>query len=78
MWDSYHGVENPLEQIKQILHDNDIVIQFINYTLEPATNVQTYRLRLQSKDTVSFKQVTSSLATTAGLHELHWQEGEVP
>jgi putative Mg2+ transporter-C (MgtC) family protein len=75
---SYHGVENPLEQIKQILHDYDIVIQFINYTLEPATNVQTYRLRLQSKDTVSFKQVTSSLATTAGLRELHWQEGEVP
>ncbi|MGB8993201.1 MAG: MgtC/SapB family protein [Desulfobaccales bacterium] len=75
---SYHGVENPLDQIKQILEDHQLIIQFINYTLEPASNVQTYRLRLQSKDTVSFKQVLSSLSATAGLQELHWQEGEVP
>ncbi len=75
---SYHGAENPMDQIKQILQDCGIGIQFINYTLEPASNVQTYRLRLQSKDTVSFKGVLSSLAATAGLQELHWQEGEVP
>ena len=33
----------------------------------------TYRLRLQSKDTLIFKQVIHSLAETEGL-----QEGEVP
>ena len=75
---SYRGVENPLDQIKQILEDHQLIIQFITYTLEPVTNVQTYRLRLQSKDTISFKQVLGSLAATAGLQELHWQEGEVP
>ena len=75
---SYHGVENPLDQIKQILEDHQLIIQFINYNLEPASNVQTYRLRLQSKNTISVKGLLSSLSKTAGLQELNWQEGEVP
>jgi hypothetical protein len=74
----YHGVEDPLDRIRQILKENRIAIQFINYTLEPPSNLMTYRLRLQSKDTIIFKQVIQSLAKTEGLQEINLQEGEVP
>jgi putative Mg2+ transporter-C (MgtC) family protein len=74
----YHGVEDPLDQIRQILKSHNISIQFINYTLEPPSNLLTYRFRLQSKDTIIFKQVIRSLAATEGLQEVNLQEGEVP
>jgi putative Mg2+ transporter-C (MgtC) family protein len=74
----YHGVEDPLDRIRQILKNHRVSIQFINYTLEPPSNLMTYRLRLQSKDTIIFKQVIHSLAETEGLQEVDLQEGEVP
>ena len=74
----YHGVEDPLDRIRQVLKQHRIAIQFINYTLEPPSNLMTYRLRLQSKDTIIFKQVIHSLAETEGLQEVNLQEGEVP
>jgi putative Mg2+ transporter-C (MgtC) family protein len=74
----YHGVEDPLDRIRQILKSHRIIIQFINYTLEPPSNLMTYRLRLQSKDSIIFKQVIRSLSETEGLQEVNLQEGEVP
>ena len=74
----YQGVESPLDQIRQILKQHRIAIQFINYTLAPPSNLTTYRLRLQSKDTIIFKQVIRSLAEIEGLQEITLQEGEVP
>jgi putative Mg2+ transporter-C (MgtC) family protein len=74
----YHGVENPLDRIRQILKNHRITIQFINYTLEPPSNLMTYRFRLQSKDNIVFKDLLASLSATEGLQEIEWQEGEVP
>jgi len=74
----YHGWEDPLDRIRQVLKQHRIAIQFINYTLEPPSNLTTYRLRLQSKDTIIFKQVIHSLSETEGLQEVNLQEGEVP
>jgi putative Mg2+ transporter-C (MgtC) family protein len=74
----YHGVENRLDQIRQILKNHRITIQFINYQLEPPSNLMTYRFRLQSKDTIIFKHLVHSLSETEGLQEIHLQEGEVP
>jgi putative Mg2+ transporter-C (MgtC) family protein len=74
----YHGVEDPLDRIRQILKSHRITIQFINYTMEPSSNLMTYRFRLQSKDSIIFKQVIHSLNETAGLQEVTLQEGEVP
>jgi len=68
----------PSGRIRQILKQHRIAVQFINYTLEPPSNLMTYRLRLQSKDTIIFKQVIRSLAETEGLQEVNLQEGEVP
>jgi len=74
----YHGVENPLDRLKQILKSHRITIQFINYRLEPPSNLMTYRFRLQSKDNIVFNNLLGSLSETEGLQEVSWQEGEVP
>jgi putative Mg2+ transporter-C (MgtC) family protein len=74
----YHGAQHPLDRIKEILAHHGITIQFINYQLEPPSNLMTYRFRLQSKDTLVFKDLIHSLSETEGLQEIHLQEGEVP
>jgi len=74
----YQGVEDPLDRIRQMLKQHRIAIQFINYTLDPPNNLMTYRLRLQSKNTIIYKQVIYSLAAIEGLQEVNLQEGEVP
>lgn len=75
---TYHGVDNPLDRLKQILKNHRITIQFINYRLEPPSNLMTYRFRLQSKDNIVFKNLLSNLSETEGVQEINWQEGEVP
>jgi putative Mg2+ transporter-C (MgtC) family protein len=74
----YHGAEHPLDRIKEILNHHGVSIQFINYKLEPPSNLMTYRFRLQSKDTLDFKDLMCSLSATTGLQEIQFQEGEVP
>jgi putative Mg2+ transporter-C (MgtC) family protein len=74
----YLGVENPLDQISQILKHHRINIQFTNYKLEPITNLSTYYLRLQSKDNIDIPTLLNKLTNTEGLQEILWQEGEVP
>lgn len=74
----FQGPEHPLDPIKETLKQHGVIIQFINYKLEPPTNLMTYRFRLQSKDTLDFKNLMHSLSGAAGLQEIHLQEGEVP
>jgi putative Mg2+ transporter-C (MgtC) family protein len=75
---SYQGTEDPLDMVKAILYDNNISIQFINFKLKLGDNLKMYRFRLQSKDTVRFKDFLPALGKIKGVKELHWQEGEVP
>ena len=74
----YHRVEDPLDHIRQIIKNHRCTIQSINYKLEPPSNLMTYQLRLQSKDTIIFKHLVDSLSETEGLQEILLQEGEVP
>jgi putative Mg2+ transporter-C (MgtC) family protein len=74
----YHMVEDPLDHIRKIIKNHRLTIQFINYKLEPSSNLKTYRFRLQCKDTIIFKHLVNSLSETKGLQEIHLQEGEVP
>ena len=67
-----------MDRLKQILKSHHITIQFVNYRLEPPSNLMTYQFRLQSKDNIVFKNLLASLAETEGLQEINWQEGEVP
>ncbi len=70
--------EKPLDQIRQILQDHRVAIQFINYKVEIPAQTTTYRIRLQSKDTVHWGNVVRHISETKGLQEIAWQEGEVP
>jgi len=74
----YEGLDHHLDEITAILEKHRVAVQFVNYQLEPPHNLMRYRLRLQSKDTIVFKDLIHSLSQTAGLQEIHWQEGEVP
>jgi putative Mg2+ transporter-C (MgtC) family protein len=74
----YHGVDNHLDQIKQILNYHQTTVQFVNYRLEPLNNLMTYRFRLQSKDTAAFRDLIQTLSATEGLQEIHFHEGDVP
>ncbi len=74
----YLGVENPLDQVTQILTDHRIHIQFASYKVESLANLSTYCLRLQSKDNIAFPMLLESLSETEGLQEILLQEGEVP
>jgi putative Mg2+ transporter-C (MgtC) family protein len=57
----YHGVENPLDQIRQILKQPSHQHPVHQLHAGAPSNLMTYRLRLQSKDTIIFKQVIHSL-----------------
>jgi putative Mg2+ transporter-C (MgtC) family protein len=74
----YLGMEEPLDQVTQIIADHHIHIQFVNYKVEPLTNLSTYCLRLQSKDNIEFSALLKTLSETPGLQEILLQEGEVP
>jgi putative Mg2+ transporter-C (MgtC) family protein len=75
---TYQGIACPMERIREILEHHQTSIQFVNYKLETATNLTTYRLRLQSKDNTAFSDLIHRLSETEGLQEIHFQEGEVP
>ncbi|MBW1917980.1 MAG: MgtC/SapB family protein [Deltaproteobacteria bacterium] len=69
---------NPLEQIKQIMAEHQILINFVNYKAEPPNDMVTYRLRLQSKEDLPWGQIVKRLSELKWLQEIHWEEGEVP
>jgi putative Mg2+ transporter-C (MgtC) family protein len=74
----YDGQEKPLDQIRQIMADHRVEIQFINYRMELPAGVTTYRLRLKSKDYLPWGNIVKHVTQTRGLQAVTWQEGEVP
>jgi putative Mg2+ transporter-C (MgtC) family protein len=74
----YDKMDRPLEQIKTILNDYRIAIQFINYRVELPSEAVTYRLRLLSKEDLPWGQIVKRISASQGLKEIAWEEGEVP
>ncbi|MHB8067364.1 MAG: MgtC/SapB family protein [Desulfobaccales bacterium] len=68
----------PLEQIKTILQEYSVFIQFTNYKVEFPSEMVTYRLRLQSKENKPWGQIVKRITACKGLKEFYWVEGEVP
>jgi putative Mg2+ transporter-C (MgtC) family protein len=75
---TYRGEEGSLDDVKRSLAAHGVAVQFINYKLEPAANIVTYRLRLLSKDDVAWRDLVGAVSQTAGLVEIDWCEAEVP
>ncbi|MDD2901210.1 MAG: MgtC/SapB family protein [Syntrophales bacterium] len=74
----YDKMDKPLDQIKAILNDYAISIQFVNYRVEFPSEAVTYRLRLQSKENKPWGQIVKRLSESQGLQAITWEEGEVP
>jgi len=74
----YAGLNNTLDEVKQILAAQGVSVQFINYKLEPPANTGTYRLRLLSKDDIACRDLVQDISKSQGLLEIDWTEGEVP
>jgi putative Mg2+ transporter-C (MgtC) family protein len=74
----YDKIDRPLDQIKAILSDYSVSIQFINYKVEFPSEAVIYRLRLLSKDDLPWGQVVKRISASPGLKEIAWDEGEVP
>jgi putative Mg2+ transporter-C (MgtC) family protein len=74
----FDQMDRPLEQVKTILNDYAIAIQFINYKVEFPLETVTYRMRLQSKENKPWGQIVKKIAASKGLKEISWEEGDVP
>jgi putative Mg2+ transporter-C (MgtC) family protein len=74
----FDQMDRPLEQIKTILNDYAIAIQFINYKVELPGAAVSYRMRLQSKENKPWGQIVKRIAASKGLKEISWEEGDVP
>jgi putative Mg2+ transporter-C (MgtC) family protein len=68
----------PLGQIKEILAEHQVAVQFINFKAMMLENTATYSIRLLSDSDLPWGRMVKRLYEIPGLHELHWQEGEVP
>ena len=74
----FDKMDKPLNQIKAILNDYAINIQFVNYKVEFPSGAVVYRLRLHSKEDKPWGQIVKKLTDSQGLQEILWEEGEVP
>lgn len=74
----YDKTGKPLEQIKAILKDYAVNIQFVNYKVEFPSEAVVYRLRLQSKEDKPWGLIIKRISQSQGLKEISWEEGEVP
>lgn len=74
----YSGTSQALRQIKQIMAEHQVNINFINYQMQVRDQTVIYRLRLQSQEDRRWGQILHRLQQTPNLLEIRWEEGEVP
>lgn len=74
----YELSAKPLKIIRQICAEHRLTINFINYRMVIANNLVTYRLRIRCKEDVEWGKIVKNFAQTKGIHEIRWEEGEVP
>jgi putative Mg2+ transporter-C (MgtC) family protein len=74
----FDKMDRSLEQIKTILNEYRISIQFINYKVEFPSEAVTYRMRLLSKENKPWGQIVKKIMASKGLKEIAWEEGDVP
>jgi putative Mg2+ transporter-C (MgtC) family protein len=72
------GLKEHLEMVRQILTDGGIGINFVSFQRSVLPDVTTYRLHLESKENIPWKNIVEKLSNLPDLLEFQWQEGEVP
>jgi putative Mg2+ transporter-C (MgtC) family protein len=73
----FHGLNDHLDLIKQILQGHGLSISFTAFKRDMPIKVSSYRLHLSSKENIPWDHLVEEIAKTPDLLELEWQEGQV-
>ena len=72
------GLKEHLDLVREILMKGGVDINFVSFQRQVHPDVTTYRLRLESKDNIPWRNIVENFSTIPDLLEFQWQEGEVP
>jgi putative Mg2+ transporter-C (MgtC) family protein len=73
----FQGLNDHIEQVKQVLEEHGFNISFTAFRREIHANVSSYRMHLSSKDNIPWDHLVEEIAKTPDLLEFEWQEGQV-
>ena len=74
----FQGLKNHLDLVRETLTEGGIGINFVSFQRSVHPDITTYRLHLESKENILWRNIAENLSNISDLLEFHWQEGEVP
>lgn len=74
----FQGLKKHLDLVRDILTEGGVNISFVSFQRNIHPDITTYRLNLESKENVPWRNIAENLADLPDLLEFQWQEGEVP
>ena len=74
----FQGLEKHLDLVRQVLTDGKVNINFVSFQRSVHPDITTYRLHLESKDNILWRNIAENLSNIPDLLEFQWLEGEVP
>lgn len=74
----FQGLKEHLNLVRTILTESGVNVSFVTFQRQVVPDTTTYRLNLESKDNILWRNIAESLAALPDLVEFQWQEGEVP
>jgi len=74
----FQGLKNHLDLVRETLIEGGIGINFVSFQRSVLPDITTYRLHLESKENILWRNIAENLSNIPDLLEFHWQEGEVP
>ena len=74
----FQGLKEHLDSVRKILTEGGVNVSFVTFQRQVVPDTTTYRLNLESKDNILWRNIAESLSALPDLVEFQWQEGEVP
>lgn len=74
----FQGLKKHLDLVRDILTKGGVNINFVTFQRHIHPDTTTYRLNLESKDNIPWRNIAENLSDLPDLLEFQWQEGEVP
>ena len=74
----FQGLKEHLDSVRKILTEGGVNVSFVTFQRQVVPDITTYRLNLESKDNILWRNIAESLSALPDLVEFQWQEGEVP
>ena len=74
----FQGLKEHLDSVRKILTEGGVNVSFVTFQRQVIPDITTYRLNLESKDNIPWRNIAQSLSALPDLVEFQWQEGEVP